>query len=254
MSWAARRRFIILLIVSIVIAAFLAILLIATLYKTPSCTDGVKNQNEAGIDCGGPCSQLCTSQVQPPVVLFTKVLRNADGRTDVIALVENKNANAAAKDIPYNVTLYGVNNILIKKVSGTLDLPPRETEPVYISGIASGKQKVISAFLEIDASTSQWFTMAANSRIMPTVLNTTKGGTASEPRIEAILANPSVVTMTNVQAVVLVFNARKEVIAASRTVIPSIPGQGQASATFTWNNPFPSVPALIEVLPIIPLP
>ena len=27
---------------------------------TPSCTDGIQNQGETGIDCGGPCPNPCT--------------------------------------------------------------------------------------------------------------------------------------------------------------------------------------------------
>ena len=254
MGWAARRRFIILLIIGAVIAAFLAIVLIATFYKTPTCTDGIQNQNEVGIDCGGSCRYLCTTQEQPPTVLFTKVLVNSASRADVVALVENKNTNAAAKNVPYRITLFGANHVFVQEIEGTLDLPPGAIVPVYVPGVSYGKQKVTQAFLEVDASAPQWFIMFSGSRVVPIVSNTTKSGSASEPRIEAILVNPSATIMTNVQTIALVYDAHKDVIAVSRTIVISIPGQGQAVATFTWNNAFSSVPALIEVVPIIPLP
>ena len=254
MSWAARRRLIILTIIGVVVAAFLAVVLIATFYKTPTCSDSIQNQNENGIDCGGPCPYLCTAQEQPPTILFTQVLRNAEGRIDVVAMVENKNPNAAAKNIPYQISLYGVGHVLVQEANGTLDLPPGATEPVYVPGIASGNQKVLSAFLTIDASAPQWFTFVPDTRIVPVVLNTTESGTASAPRIEATLANPSATALTNVQTIVLVYDTKKNIIAASQTVVPALPGQGQATATFTWNEPFSGIPALIEVMPIIPLP
>ena len=28
---------------------------------TPSCMDGIQNQGEGGVDCGGPCAMLCSS-------------------------------------------------------------------------------------------------------------------------------------------------------------------------------------------------
>ena len=254
MSWAARRRLIILTIVGAVVVAFLVTILIATLYKTPTCSDGVQNQSEAGIDCGGPCPYLCTSQEQPPIVLFTQVLRNSAGRTDIIAMVENKNATAAAKNIPFTITLYGVNHIFIQQVNGMLDLPPGATEPVYVPGIVSGNEKVTSAFLDIAASAPQWFALAVDNRIMPIVSNTTKSSSLSGPRIDATLTNQSVTALTNVEAIVLVYDVKKNIIAASQTIVPSIPAQGQADATFTWNNAFPGVPSLIEVVPMIPLP
>lgn len=254
MSWAARRRFLILLVVGAVIVAFITVVLTATFYTTPSCTDGVQNQAEVGIDCGGSCPYLCATQVQPPTVLFTKALENGAGRTDVGASVENKNANAAAKDVPYRITLYGVNQSLIQEVTGILDLPPGAKVPIYVPGVTSGKQKVVNAFLDIAPSSLHWFTMVADSRIVPLVSNTTESSTSDAPRIEAILANPSAVALTNVRAIVFVHGASGDIIAASQTVVPVIPAQGRATATFTWNSAFPNAPTSIEVVPIIPLP
>ena len=254
MSWAARRRFFILLIIGAVVVVFFTVVFVATFTKAPSCTDGVTNGGEAGIDCGGPCAYLCIAEVQPPTVLFTKAIQNGAGRIDVIAEVENKNADAAAKNVPYRITLRGVGQVLIQEVSGTLDLPPGATVSVFIPNIASGKQAVASAFLDITPSSPEWFALATDPRIIPTVSNTTQDGSTDAPRIEAILVNGSASTLTDVQVIVLVRDTYKNVIAASKTIVPVIPAQGKATATFTWNNAFYSVPASIEVVPIIPLP
>lgn len=254
MSWAARRRFLILLIVGGVIAAFLMVVSIATFYKTPSCTDSIKNQDEEGIDCSGSCPYLCSAQQQEPKVLFTLPLTNTEGRTDVIASVANKNTSTAAKNVSYRVQLYGTDQTLVQEVSGALDLPPGATVPVFIPGVISGKQTVASAFLTIDTSSLHWFSLSTDPRILPRVSNPNPGGTAEMPRIEAVLTNPSVAVLTNVRAIVLVRNGRGDVIAASSTIVPTIPGQGQATAVFTWNSKFPDTPSVIEIVPIIPLP
>lgn len=253
MSWAARRRFVILLIIGAAIAAVLALASFATFYEAPSCVDNTQNQDEAGIDCGGPCPYLCTADQQPPTVLFTKAFQNVPGRTDVIAEVENKNA-AAAKGVPYRLTLYGTGQSLIQQVMGTVDLPPGAKVPVYVPGITSGKQTVTSAFLQIDADAPRWFLLPNDPRVLPAVSNTTLGVSTSSPRIDAVLTNQSVAALTNVRVIVFVHGVTGEVIAASQTIIPAIPPQGYATATFTWNNAFSSAPATIEVVPIIPLP
>lgn len=242
------------LVVGAVIIAFLATLSIAAFYKAPSCADGAQNQDETGVDCGGSCSYLCREQQQPPTVLFTKAIQNGAGRTDVVASVENKNAGAAAKNVPFSITLYGTGQALIQRVTGTLDLPPGANVPVFVPGIPSGKQIVVSAFLDIEASAPQWISMPVDPRIMPMVSNTKHGGTTSAPRIEAVLSNPSTTALTNVKAIVLVRGDRGDVIAASSTIVPVIPAQGRATATFTWNGAFSSTPVSIEVAPIIPLP
>lgn len=254
MSWAARRRFLILLIVGACIAAFLSVVVIATFYQTPSCTDGTQNKEEEGIDCGGSCPYLCTAQKQPPTVLFTKALTNSSGRTDIIAAIENKNAFAAAKNVPYRITLYGTNQVLLQEVTGVLDLLPGAATQVYVPGVVLGKQPVVGAFLSIASSSPQWFLMTADPRTVPRVSNTQQGGTLDAPRVEAVLSNPSVTVLHNVSVIVMVRDVRGEVIAASKTIVQVIPAQGEAVALFTWNSSFVSTPASIEVVPIIPLP
>ncbi len=254
MSWAARRRLIVLSILGAAIAIVLAIIFTTVFYKAPSCVDGVQNQKEEGIDCGGSCAYLCAALEQPPTVLFTKALTNNAGRTDIVASIENKNATAAAKNVPYRVTLYGADQVLVQEVSGTLDLPPGATETVFIPGVTSGKQAVASAFLDIAPSAPQWFTMTTDPRVVPSVSNVTQSGTPGAPRIEAVLANGSAAALENVQVIVLVRDTRNDVIAASKTIVPTIPAQGTAKAIFTWNGAFSGVPASIEVTPIIPLP
>lgn len=254
MSWAARRRFIILLIIGAIAVAFLATVLIATFSKTPTCSDGIQNQDETGVDCGGACQYLCIAEQQPPTVLFTKAIGNGIGRTDVIASIENKNTTAAAKNIPYRITLYGTGQFLIQEVTGSFDLPPGTRVPIYIPNISSGKQTGVQAFLTIATSSIQWYTLSANAHRVPLVSNTSQSGTKDAPRVEAILTNPTTVPFNAVQAVVIVRDKNDAIIAASEAVIPSIPAQGQATATFTWNSAFPETLAAIEVVPIIPLP
>ncbi|OYV27694.1 MAG: hypothetical protein B7W98_01260, partial [Parcubacteria group bacterium 20-58-5] len=166
----------------------------------------------------------------------------------------NKNINAAARNVPYTITIYGTKQIILQTLSGTLDLPPGATATVYIPGARTGKQTVVSAFLTIAPSAPAWFTMTNDPRTIPGVSNTTESGSPDAPRIDAVLTNGSAAPLSGVQVVVLVRNVQGSVIAASQTVVPTIPAQGQATATFTWNNAFPDAPASIEVVPVIPLP
>lgn len=254
MTWATRRRLVIGLIVGAVLLAILAAILAYVFYEAPSCSDNKQNQDEVGIDCGGSCKYLCTAREIPPTILFTGIIQNASGRTDLISSVVNKNADSAAKDVPYKISLYDARGSLIKVENGSLDLPPRTTVPIFIPGITLGGQSVVRAFLEIASSSPRWVPMATDPRIVPVVLRTTIGGTTSVPRVEATLENPSIIPISNAHVVVFVHAANGNIIASSETVISSIASQGQATATFIWNEPFASTPAQIEVVPVIPLP
>jgi hypothetical protein len=253
MSWAGRRRLIILLIIGGVVVALLAIVLSSVLYKAPSCFDGIQNEGETGIDCGGPCAP-CASQEEAPTVLFTKAVSNGQGRIDVVAEIENKNGNAAAQNVSYTITLYGTGQTLIGQASGTVDLPPSATVPIFVPGLASGNPTISGAFLTLNSPSIDWISMSSNSLVVPTVSTPQLGGTVSAPSITASLMNASPLPMTNIRAIVLVHDSSGDVIAASATVVPRVPAQGSATAFFNWNGPFVGTPALIEVIPVIPLP
>jgi len=233
--------------------AFFVTVFITFFYKTPSCTDGIQNQGEGGIDCGGACAHICTAQAQSPVVLFTKIITNSEGRTDIVASVENKNTHAQAKNIPYRVTLYGIRQSLVQEITGTLDLPPGATTLIYLPGVMAGNQKVVQAFLSIESSSPYWLSVQSDSRLVPTVSNTTLVGTTSAPRIDAVLSNAHVTALYNTPVIVLVHGESGDIIAVSKTIVSTIPAQGSATAVFTWNNAFPNTPTSIEVVPMVPI-
>ncbi len=254
MTWAGKRRFIVFIVIGALLIAFGAVIYIAIFYHTPTCTDAIQNQSEEGIDCGGSCPYLCTAATEPPTVLFTKTLSNGDGRVDAVALIENKNATAAAKDVPYTITLYGFGQALIARVEGKLDLPPRATVPIFMPGIALGRQAVQTAFLSIDNGAIRWYSLPSDPRVLPDISNISLAGSTSTPRVTATLSNTSVASLTNVVVAVIVRDASGNAIGASQTLLAAIPAQGRTTATFTWNAAFPGVPASIQVFPVIPLP
>ncbi len=101
-------------------------------YRAPSCMDTKQNHGETGIDCGGPCQRLCTVSVAPPSVRFARPLTPVSGRTDVVAYIENKNADAQAKAAHFTIDVYGPDNLLIARKEGTVDLPPSSLVPIFV--------------------------------------------------------------------------------------------------------------------------
>lgn len=259
MNWATQRRTIIVIILGLIALAFLAVTLIATLHETPSCTDQTQNQEEAGIDCGGPCPYLCSAQVRPPITLFTRALSQVPGRTDVFAVVSNPNLAAAAKNVRYTVTLFDASREPLRSISGTLDLPSaRSVEGgrilLFVPFASTGTEKITAADLSIDAASIKWFSMESDPRVVPTVGGYTLSNELTAPRLTVSLENESARPLTNIKVVASLFDAAGNVIAASQTVVPSIPEQGSGSAVFTWNAPFNAPATRVEVQPVVELP
>ncbi|HVW71901.1 MAG TPA: hypothetical protein VHB93_01990 [Candidatus Paceibacterota bacterium] len=250
--WGRHRKALIIAMLLIVAGFIVAVTLIATLYKAPSCTDNSQNQGETGVDCGGPCSHLCTPSEVSAQVLFVRALAQQSGRTDVIAYIANKNADAAAKNVPFTATLYASDGTLIATKQGTVDLPPASTVPVFIPGLYSGFQQAAHAFLTIDDASVYWYRYTDVRPVLSTSDVVLTPGNA--PRATATVANPTPYPLLNLPVVITVFDASNNAIAASRTVVDEVPPQGSASMIFTWNQPFSAAAAREEVVPLVPLP
>ena len=250
-DWGKRMRL-------MIIAGILAVVLVlaggiafAVIYKTPTCTDRTQNQGEAGVDCGGPCTYLCTAQVQSPNIIFVRSLSLRGGRTDVVASIQNPNTKAGAKHAPYTIELYGTDAVLIGRVTGTIDLPAGKTVPLFVRAAAQGST-VDHAFISFNPSTISW-SESSSVYVLPRVSDSTLA-VSDSPRVTTTLSNETYDPMLGVRAVAVVYDEMGTVIAASETVVPALVAQTRVPITFTWNEPFVASTPRVEILPIIPLP
>jgi len=252
MTWATRRRIIVVSILSLMVAGIFSGTFYLFAHKTPTCTDGVQNQKEEGVDCGGTCPYLCSISQAPPSVRFVRPVSPSPGRTDVVAYIDNPNPTAGVRNLHYTIELYSPTNAVVATKEGETDLPPTATMPVFVPNFFSGSSEVSRAFITFDEATLKWFTYK-DERIIPLVRSTdiTPG---DQPRITALVENPSAERLSNVKFVITVFGADGNAMAASQTIAPSIPPQGTANLIFTWSKPFASTPSRVEVLPIVPIP
>jgi hypothetical protein len=185
--------------------------------------------------------------------LFARLVDNGTGRLDVAALIENKNTNLAAIEVPYTVELYRGER-KVRALSGMLTLPPRAAVPLYLPGAALQAEGTMTVFVSFRPETIHWFSIGADPRTIPTVSNTVLRGSPEAPRVEATLSNTSPTPLDTFTVVVFVRDASGALIGASSTVIPRVPAQGKATALFAWNGPFSGTPVSVEVIPVIPLP
>ena len=251
MSWATSRRTFILSIIASFFIAIIALVLISVLYKSPSCSDNIQNQNEVGVDCGGVCPYLCSMQIKEPTVRFVSMLQNVGNRIDAIAYVDNSNTNAAVINAPYKIELYGADAKQIAQYKGVVDLPPHGEVPIFVPNIYDGTKHIVNSFLSFSTTSMRWFTANKSPQVLP-YTNIKIIGTTT-PRITATLANPTGSDVTNVKVIIAVFGASGNVIGASQTLVHRIPAEENVQIVFTWNKPFPSLPVKEEIWPIMPI-
>lgn len=243
LTWADRRRAYLFGGVGAIGLMLVAAVAFSIMYEAPSCRDFTQNQDEAGVDCGGSCAYLCASQVQklpPPEV---RAISTASGRTDVVAYIENRNQGAEAKDAAFDVEVYSESGELLGKRSVRMDLPARTIVPVFVPGVVAGvtaAPKALVAFTDL-----KW--RFARGEIEPVVIGRVDLADGLTPRVTAVVSNPSPAATHDRVLVASVYNSSGTIIAASQTVLSTIPALGERTAIFTWNAPFPEAAARVEV-------
>jgi len=204
-------------------------------YTTPTCSDGKRNGEEAGVDCGGACDKVCAFTAEEPKVLWTKAFRISEGIYNVVSYVENRNMGVGAKDVPYTITLYDKNGGILTSVEGTTGLPPDSVYPIFAGRVAVGTAEVGSAELDLGAIDT-WERMT-HGREQFTVLSRTLKGADSTPRLTATIYNEALEDTQNVEVVATIFDNRRVPLTVSRTTIPLFEAQTEKSITFTWPEP-----------------
>lgn len=241
MSWASRRRTTYITIFALIVLGVLVALFFYIFYDAPSCADGVQNGDEEGVDCGGACERICGFQSQAPIVQWGRVFEVFPETYAAVALIENPNVNAVAYDVPYTFTLRDETGLLVQEVHDTIDIPSETEFVVFESVIRTGARAPTTAFFEFDAEPVWIREIEAppQLRVRDTVLT----NASTTPRLTAVVANPSLEQLLDVDVYAIIFDPDGNTVAASRTLIDELEPNGEAPVVFTWPEPLAVTPA-----------
>ena len=251
LSWSGRRQ---LLYYGVGLVVLLALAWGGYQYfftAPPSCFDGVQNQNERGVDCGGPCSLVCTGDARPLVVLWARPFEvvppsatsGQTGSYTAAAYVQSGNLSSGAKSVPYSFQLFDSENSLVVERDGVIDIPPTEIVPIVETGINTGTRTATRALFAFGA-VPVWHSVSVP------MLHITNQVLASDgSRLSATLTNDTLLPVQGVTVDAVLFDASSTALAASKSVV-DVPQKGTQNVIFTWPNGTPGViRAEITVLP-----
>lgn len=99
---------------------FLIVVLIwnAVTKKEPTCSDGIQNQQETGIDCGGSCISCELKNIQPIELLGYSVMPLNSGRVALLVHIKNPNETHHASSFFYKISLFDENGYERKTLIG----------------------------------------------------------------------------------------------------------------------------------------
>lgn len=250
MSWAGRRRALYGGGVILFLIAVLGIPSFFLFYERPSCSDGVQNQGELGVDRGGPCPLLHESEVRRPAVLWARSFRVVPGVYNAVAYVANPNFNAGALEVPYSFKLFDEDNLLIVEREGTTFISPNGTTPIFEGGIETGVRTPVRTFFEFSGAPT-WERVEGSTSGLK-VGTRTLSNESTAPRIDAVIENNSFEDLFDVEVVATIFDSSGTAIASSRSVLDVLRKKTSQKVVFTWPETFTAPAAEIEIIPRTP--
>ncbi len=244
-SWAARNKFIYSSIAFVFISLVVGVPVFLFFYKAPTCTDGRKNQNESGVDCGGSCPRLCPADFSPVAYVWERYQKIAPGLYSVLAYVENPNISVEASNVPYSFSLYDRDGTVITTRSGKTSIPAGKRFAIFESALAVKERVPVKATFEFTAL-PQW--VRAEGQTLARVESSTIFNEGTFPRVEASIKNIGRSILRNLEAVAIVYNSEGNAIAFSRTTIDQVSPDDVEDIAFTWQEKFSSEQVRVDIL------
>ena len=235
-SWSTKRRFIYGGSVILVLVLFFGGIFWKIIYHAPTCNDGKQNGDEKGIDCGGSCKNLCTSDALTPVVLWSKVFHISGDVYTAVAYIQNPNINSKNPNATYQFNIYDANNKLIISKENQTSIPKNKKFVVFETGLVFKNSVPKSAdFKFLTFSPWQKDTEKDPEVIInygPLISATTS------PRIVGTISNASLMTIPEIELDILVLDSKENVVAASRSFVDNLLKGDTQDFVFTWPKPF----------------
>lgn len=247
LSWSARRQLLYYGVVGVLLLVLVLVGWQSFFARMPTCSDGVQNSSERGVDCGGSCARVCTEEVREPVLLWSRAFPSGSQRYTAAAYIQNSMAGAGAKRVAYSFRLFDDNNVLVVERTGIADIPPLRTVPIIENNIDVGNRTVARTLFEF-TSEPVWNMVPADQ--LPQLRIIDQALLPDGTRLSANIRNDSLEEVRDIVAIGIVFDESGTARAASKTFIERVARQSSEPIIFTWPNGFEGVSrAEITLLP-----
>ena len=187
--------------------------------QLPSCSDGIQNQEEVGVDCGGPCDP-CSWQLQGELeVISAKAIKTQENYFDLVAKIKNPNKDAGAKSFSYAFNLYDSGDNLIFSKEGSSYILPQQTKHIIEQKIS-----VSSEIYNIEFKILNVFWQELSGYEEPELLIRNQNFEQSEnfSRVTATLENRSNYDFDTIDIYAILFDKNSEILAVGKTEVKTI--------------------------------
>lgn len=235
-SWSTKRRFVLGGSFIFVAIFFIWLFFFNILYKAPTCLDGVKNGEETGVDCGGNCINLCTSDALNPIILWSKIFNISGDVYSAVAYIENPNINSKNIKATYQFSIFDGDGKLITVKDGETSIPKGKKFAVFETGIVLKGVKPKSTDFKF-INFGPWERVLEKDPEISLKFSSLSS-TSTVPRITGTIQNNSLQNISELELAVFVLDGNENVVAASHSFIDDLLKRSSQDFVFTWPKPF----------------
>jgi hypothetical protein len=203
---------------------------------TPTCTDGVQNQNETGVDCGGACTPCEITSLDPlRPSSFVEIFHLSDGRATFIGSVTNPNEMYEANRFSYSFTVTDASGKELETIEGFDSVFPLERRNIF-SGVARTPFKKIGN-VTFTVSRPEWKTAYEGLRpdvVLSEPAKTEIGGETI--KVTGKVKNRSSAVAESIHVIGRLADKYDIGLFASQSSISNIEGFGETSFTILMPN------------------
>ncbi len=212
----------------------------AFIRQAPSCFDGIQNEGETGVDCGGPCAKVCTpASTEGLVADNVSIFIPGPERYTFLAQIENHNTGFAADYFDYSFDLYDASGTLLQSFPDHSFIYAGEVKYLLLANVA---ETTTADHAVLTTANPDWVTASAMG-LAPRFGNPlpVTGSIISSSTITVTgrITNGEVASFTHVLVIAVFYDAAGKPAGASQTVIDTIaPNQ-----TVDFSVMYPAAPA-----------
>lgn len=218
-----------------------------------TCFDRVKNQNEQGVDCGGPCAQACAAVFHPEDIAVHEISFVPGGNPgiyDVLAKVYNPNDELGASELPYTFHLKDASGNIVGESSGEGFILPQEVKTFLAVNLVASATPVSADIVFHDAKWEQFSGYQEEPSLA--VWNKQFGKISSGPfffEASGIIENDSVFDFRSILVKVILRDTNGKAVAFNQTEMNTVRSKENREFRLTWPKAFPNDVVSIDVEP-----
>ncbi|MEP7162311.1 MAG: hypothetical protein ABI747_00920 [Candidatus Moraniibacteriota bacterium] len=250
LSITRETKRLIVIVIYLLIALAIGLLVYFINRPAPTCYDNKQNQDEAGVDCGGVCTNACIVKLSGQDIQSKSVtvIPDGAGRYDVVAEIYNPNSDVGAASFTYTLHLRDASGRELARERGNSWILPRETKAIIAYNLPAGTTPDKG---DIEISSLDWqpftgYQEKPNLNIYQKRYNQISSGVGFGEAL-GTLSNESPFDFRTVTIKVVLRDAGGTPLAVNQTEMRTLSANEQRDFRLVWPTAFPGTVGQVDM-------